>query len=53
MKSTLVVSLWNVLRTEAFFQGYGLQIVTGSQYLRGFVGMDTVHTQWLEEKVAG
>ena len=30
-KSIFVVSLRNVLRAEAFFQGYRLQIVTGSR----------------------
>ena len=34
----LVLSPWNVLQAEAFFQGYVLQIGTGSRYLGGFVG---------------
>ena len=37
-KSVMVVSPHNVPRTEAFFRGYGLQILTGSRYLGGFVG---------------
>ena len=36
-KSILVVSPWNFMQAEAFFQGYGPQIMTGSRYLGGFV----------------
>ena len=37
-KSILVVSTLNVLQAGAFFWSYSLQIVTGSRYLREFVG---------------
>ena len=40
-KSVLFMSPHNVLRAEAFFWGYRLHIVTGRQYLRGFVGTET------------
>ena len=36
-KSILGMSPRNVPRAEEFFQGYGLQIVTGRRYLGGFV----------------
>ena len=52
-KSVLVVSLQNVLLAEAFFWGYGFQIMTGSQYLGGFVGTETEQARWLMGKVAG
>ena len=47
------MSTWNVPRADSFFWGYGLQIVTGSRYLGGFVGTETYQAWWLEEKVAG
>ena len=50
-KSILVVSPRNVLQAEAFFRGYGLQIMTGSRYLGGFVGSKAVQDCWLGEKV--
>ena len=37
-KSILVVAPRNVARAEEFFRGMGLQIVTGSWYLGGFIG---------------
>ena len=52
-KRILVVSPRNVPRMEAFFWGYGLQIVTGIQHLRGFVGMETVQARWMGEKFLG
>ena len=45
------MSTWNVLRAESFFRGYGLQIVTGSRHLGGFVGTKAAQDFWLEEKV--
>ena len=36
-KSILVVAPRNVARAEEFFRGMGLQIVTGSWYLGGFI----------------
>ena len=44
---------WNVPQVEAFFRGYGLQIVTGSRYLRGFIMTEIAQDRWMEEKVAG
>ena len=37
-KSILVVAPRNVARTEGFFQGIGLKVVTGSRYPGGFMG---------------
>ena len=47
-KSALVMSLWNVSRSEAFFWGYELQIVTGSQYLGGLSRTEIEQVWWLE-----
>ena len=47
------MSTWNILRVEAFFRGYGLKIVTGSRYLRNFVGSKAAQDQWLGDKVEG
>ena len=52
-KSILVVSPQNVTGEEALFWRYGIQIVTGSQYLKGFVGNETDKERWLGEKIAG
>ena len=43
----------NVPQAEAFFWGYGLQVVMGSRYLGGFVETDTAQAWWLEERVEG
>ena len=51
-KSVLVVSPWNVPQAEALFMGCGLQIVTGSRYLGGFVGTDTKQAHWLGENIS-
>ena len=37
-KIILVMAPRNVPRAEKFFRGMGVKIVTGSRYLRGFVG---------------
>ena len=37
-KNILVVSEQNVPRATEYFRGMGMQIVTGSRYLGGFVG---------------
>ena len=37
-KSILVVAERNVPRAKEYFRGMGIKIVTGSQYLGGFVG---------------
>ena len=50
-KNILVVSTHKFLQTEAFFCGYGLEIVTGGRYLGGFVGMEATQAQWVEDKV--
>ena len=52
-KRILVVYPQNVPRAEAFFWGYGLYIVKGRRYLRGFVGKETAQTRLREEKVTG
>ena len=52
-KRILVVYPRNVPQAEAFFWGYGMQVVTGSRYLRGFVGTETAQAWWFEEKVVG
>ena len=44
---------WNIPRAKAFFWGYGVQIVTGSQYLGGLVRTETDQAQWLGEKIVG
>ena len=50
-KSILVVSPWNVPRAEAFFRGYGLEIVTGSRYIGGFMWSKAAQDLWLGGKV--
>ena len=52
-KSILVVSPQNVPRVEAFFWGYGIQIVTGSCYLGGFIGSKAAQYFLLGEIVEG
>ena len=52
-KSILVISPRNLSQSEAFFQRYRLQVVMGTWYLRGFFGMETVQTWWLEEDFKG
>ena len=41
----------NVPQAEALFQGYAIQIVTGSRYLRGLVGSKAAQDSWLGYKV--
>ena len=52
-KSILVLSPQNFPQAEAFFWGYGLQVVTGRRYLGGFFGTEIAQAWWLEEKVEG
>ena len=52
-KSILAMSPRNVPRAESFFRGYGLQIVMGRRYLRGFMGSEAAQNLWLGEKVGG
>ena len=37
-KSILVVSEKNVPRAKEYFRGMGIQVVTGSRYLGGYIG---------------
>ena len=43
----------NVPQAEAFFWGYGLQIVTGRRYLEGFVGTNIYQSQWMGGNIVG
>ena len=49
----LVVSPWNVPRAEAFFRGYGLEIMTGSRYIYGFMGIEAAYYWWIKGKLRG
>ena len=51
--SILVVAPHNVARSEKFFRGMGVNIVTGSWYLGGFVGDRSAEDSWMEEKFQG
>ena len=42
-KSILVVAPRNVAQAEEFFRGMGIKVVTGNQYLGGFIGVPMVH----------
>ena len=46
-KSILVVAEQNVPRAKEYFRGIGIQVVTGSRYLGGFVGERETEGQWL------
>ena len=46
-KSILVVSPRDAPQSKDFLWGYGLQIVTGSQYLGVFFGTDIEQARWL------
>ena len=52
-KSILVVSEKNVPWAKEYFRGMGIQVVTGSRYLGGYVGERETEGQWLQEKVEG
>ena len=52
-KSILVVAPMNVARTEEFFRGMGLQIVTESRYLGGFIEDGVAEKRWMDGKVEG
>ena len=52
-KSILVVYPRNFLWVEAFFQCYGLQIMTGSRYLGEFVGLKAAQNCWMGVTVEG
>ena len=51
-KSILVVSEYNIPQAM-FFSGKGLNLVTGSCYLRGYIRGAGAQTTWLEENVIG
>ena len=48
-KRILVVSPQSIPWAEALFWGYGLKVMTGSQYLGGFMGTEAAHDQWLKK----
>ena len=48
-----MVSGKNVPRANAYFRGMGIQVVTGSLYLGGFVGEQETEGQCLKKKVEG
>ena len=43
----------NLPRSKEYFRGIGIQVVTGSPYLGGFVGERDTEGQWVQTKVAG
>ena len=51
--SILVVSPHNVQQSEEQFHGMGVQVVTVSLYLGGFIGDQESKKAWLAEKVMG
>ena len=52
-KSIFVVAERNVPRAKEYFRGMGIQVVTGSIYLGGFVGEREAEAIWINEKVDG
>ena len=50
-KSIFVVAEQNVPRATEYFRGMGIKIMTGSRYLRGFVGEKETERQWVRTKV--
>ena len=52
-KSILVVLEKNVPRAKEYFRGMGIQVVTGSRYIGGYVGERETEGQWVQEKVEG
>ena len=50
-KSILVVAERNVPRSKEYFRGMGIQVVTGSRYLGGFVGEREAEARWIQDKV--
>ena len=45
--------LQNVARVEDFFRGMGIEVVTGSRYLGGFVGNREADDRCLADKLQG
>ena len=52
-KIILVMVPRNVARVEELFRGMGIQVVTGHQYLGGFIGGSKADKRWLAGKVTG
>ena len=52
-KRILVDALRNVARTEEFFRGMGIQVVTGHRYLGGFIGDRYAEKRWLDNNITG
>ena len=52
-KSILVVADRNVPRAKEYFRGMGIQVVTGSRYLCGFVREREAEAILIQEKVEG
>ena len=50
-KNILVVNQINVDSAEEFLCGMGLQVVTGSPYLGGFIGYGVAEKRWMAGKV--
>ena len=53
IKSILVVAPGNVAQAEEHFRGLGIWVVTGHQYLGGFIGDADAERRWLREKAGG
>ena len=49
----MVVAERNVSRAKEYFHGMGIQIVTGSQCLGGFIGEQEMEDRWIQETVEG
>ena len=52
-KNILVVAKSNVPKAKEYFRGMGIQVVTGSQYLGGFIREWETEDLWIQEKVEG
>ena len=52
-KIILVVAPRNLARSEELFRGMGIKVVTGHQYLGGFIGDSEAEKRWLAGKVTG
>ena len=52
-KMLLVGSGQNVPRSKEYFRGMGVQVVTGSRYLGGFIEERETEAQWITAKVEG
>ena len=48
-----MVSVQNLPRAKEYFRGMGVQVVTGSRYLGGFIGERETEEQWIKTKVEG